>query len=342
MRYPDSVPQCGEYLRLTIPFLAQKKLPAHPLNYALGFEMVSASNSALSAAFAELVKDGDTLTAKQSQELYNDHIGQPGAEQAAATNAAVGEVLGATQNLVAGFAAQGSQYQASLEREEPRLSHCSTPAQLREVIATLVVDTQSMRRANEAMSDSLAEHVRQIADLREQLDTSLEAAKTDALTGLHNRGAFDDSLQNEIEAAEVAGWPLALVMVDIDHFKKINDTMGHLFGDKVIKAVARAIVKQTRGQDIAARIGGEEFAVILPDTDELGARVVAENIRRAVEKIILRKASDNERLASVTLSGGVARLEDDDTGESLLQRADDALYQAKNGGRNQVALSCAA
>lgn len=342
MRYPDSAPQCGEYLRLTIPFLAQQKLPAHPLNYALGFEMVSASNSALSAAFAELVKDGDTLTAKQSQKLYNDHIGQPGAEQAAATNAAVGEVLGATQNLVAGFAVQGSQYQASLEREEPRLSHCSTPAELREVIATLVVDTQSMRRANEAMSDSLAEHVRQIADLREQLDTSLEAAKTDALTGLHNRGAFDDCLRNEIEAAEVAEWPLALVMVDIDHFKKINDTMGHLFGDKVIKAVARAIVKQTRGQDIAARIGGEEFAVILPDTDELGARVVAENIRRAVEKIILRKASDNERLASVTLSGGVARLEDDDTGESLFQRADDALYQAKHGGRNQVALSCAA
>ncbi|MEL0082660.1 MAG: GGDEF domain-containing protein, partial [Gammaproteobacteria bacterium] len=102
------------------------------------------------------------------------------------------------------------------------------------------------------------------------------------------------------------------------------------------------ITKQTRGQDTSARIGGEEYAVILPDTDFQGAQVVAENIRKAVEKIVLRKATDNEKLATVTLSGGVAQLEFGEDGESLMHRADEALYKAKNGGRNQIVLAMAA
>ncbi|RLA16102.1 MAG: hypothetical protein DRQ52_00330 [Gammaproteobacteria bacterium] len=342
MRYPDSVPQCGEYLRLTIPFLTQKELPANPVNYALGFEMVSSMNEGLNQAFAELVKDGSTLTAVQSQQLFDAHIAQPGVEEVAEANDEFGRVLGATQSLVQEMAAEGGKYQDSLEREGPKLEQCSNPGDLQKVIDILVADTRAMRESNEIMNSSLAIHIEQIADLRAQLNTTRKAAKVDSLTGLQNRGAFDDLLAAEIEEARLSSQPLALVMLDIDHFKKINDSMGHLFGDRVIKAVARAIVKQTRGQDTAARIGGEEYAVILPNTDYQGAQVVAENIRKAVEKIVLRKASDNERLATVTLSGGVAQLQDDDCSESLLQRSDDALYAAKNGGRNQIMLAQAA
>ncbi|MEL0082659.1 MAG: GGDEF domain-containing protein, partial [Gammaproteobacteria bacterium] len=103
-----------------------------------------------------------------------------------------------------------------------------------EVIATLVADTRSMRETNQAMSASLAEHLTQIADLREQLTVSRAAAKTDALTGLLNRGAYDDTLRREIATAHETEQPLSVVMVDIDRFKSINDSMGHLFGDKVI------------------------------------------------------------------------------------------------------------
>jgi len=342
MRYPESIPQCGEYLRLTIPFLTQKGLPAHPVNYALGFEIVSATNTELNEAFSKLVKDGATLTSEQSQQLYDAHIARSDSERISEVNDEFGRVLDATQRLVQEMAVEGGNYQESLDREAPKLQQCATPLDLQLIIETLVADTRSMRQSNHAMNASLAVHVQQITELREQLDSTREAAKIDALTGLQNRGAFDNILQFEIEEARVSSLPLALVIVDIDHFKNINDSMGHLFGDKVIKAVARAILKQTRGQDTAARVGGEEYAVILPNTDQRGAQAVAENIRRAVEKIVLRKAADNERLAVVTLSGGVAQLQPDDCSESFFHRSDEALYAAKSGGRNQIVLDNAA
>ncbi len=342
MRCPDSVPQCGEYLRLTIPFLTQKGLPANPVNYALGFEIVSATNAGLNQAFTELAGNDTPLTADQSQQLYDTYIAGPGAEQAAQASADVGQVLEATQGLVQEMAVEGNKYQQSLEREGPKLEQCSNPGDLQQIFDHLVADTRSMREVNHAMNESLGEHIRQIAELREQLDQSRAEAKVDALTGLKNRGAFGESLTNEIDAAHCESLPLSVVMVDIDHFKRINDSMGHLFGDKVIKAVARAISKQIRGQDIAARVGGEEYAVILPNTDHLGAQAVAENIRAAVKKIVLRKATDGQRLAVVTLSGGIVQVQPDDSPESLMKRADDALYLAKDGGRNQIKLYQAA
>lgn len=342
MRYPDSIPQCGEYLRLTIPFLTQKGLPANPVNYALGFEIVSATNDSLNEAFIQLEEQELPITPQLSQQLYDAHIAAPGADQVAQANNEFGQVLGATHSLAQEMAAEGGKFQDSLERESPKLEHCSNAGELQQIVGTLIADTRTMREANKQMNASLAEHIQQIAELREQLDTSRAAAKTDALTGLQNRCSFDEQLELEIEAARNASLPLSLVMVDIDHFKNINDSLGHLFGDKVIKAVARAIVKQTRGQDIAARIGGEEYAVILPNTDFHGAQVVAENIRRSVEKIVLRKASEERPVATVTLSGGVAQLETEDCCESLMQRSDEALYIAKNGGRNRISLYQAA
>lgn len=342
MRYPDSVPQCGEYLRLTIPFLAQKGLPANPVNYALGFEIVSATNDSLNQAFHQLMEKGLPITPQLSQQLYDAHIAPPGTDQVAQANNEFGRVLGATHSLAQEMAAEGGKFQHSLECESPKLEHCSNVGELQQIVGTLIADTRTMRETNEVMSASLAGHIQQIAELREQLDTSRAAAKTDALTGLQNRCAFDEQLDAEIKAAQNASLPLALVMFDIDRFKNINDSLGHLFGDKVIKAVARVIVKQTRGQDIAARIGGEEYAVILPNTEFHGAQVVAENIRLSVEKIVLRKATEEERLATVTLSGGVAQLQADDCCESLVQRTDEALYAAKNGGRNRISLYQAA
>jgi diguanylate cyclase len=128
----------------------------------------------------------------------------------------------------------------------------------------------------------------------------------------------------------------SLLMLDIDHFKKVNDTFGHLFGDKVIKAVAMVLKKNTKGKDLAARFGGEEFIVLLPDTGIEGARVVAENIRQTIEGASIINPNNKQIVSKVTISIGMTEMLEEDDFEMMVVRADKALYAAKENGRNQV------
>jgi diguanylate cyclase len=125
-------------------------------------------------------------------------------------------------------------------------------------------------------------------------------------------------------------------MLDIDHFKKCNDTYGHLFGDKVIRRVAQVITKNVKGQDLPARIGGEEFAILLPDTPVAGALALAERIRMAVERGRIKRGDGAEAVGNITISLGVAEYAPGETLEAFILRADQALYASKAGGRNRV------
>jgi diguanylate cyclase (GGDEF)-like protein len=159
-------------------------------------------------------------------------------------------------------------------------------------------------------------------------------ASTDGLTGLNNHRTFQERLQQEIERARRFDTPLSLLMIDIDRFKKFNDTYGHTNGDEVLKIIARILKDNVRSIDFVARYGGEEFAVILPQVDLEGALVVAERIRRSAENYELVFNGHKER---VTLSIGVATYPDDASNrEQLIDHADKALYLAKRTGRNRL------
>jgi diguanylate cyclase len=125
-------------------------------------------------------------------------------------------------------------------------------------------------------------------------------------------------------------------MADIDHFKRINDTHGHTVGDNVIRMVAATIKDTLKGKDLAARIGGEEFAILLPETPLDGAMVLAEKMRLTFERLDLKKKSDGERLGKITLSFGVTPYKDSEPADSFMNRVDQALYQSKDTGRNKV------
>ncbi|MEX6503786.1 sensor domain-containing diguanylate cyclase [Pseudomonas zhanjiangensis] len=159
-------------------------------------------------------------------------------------------------------------------------------------------------------------------------------SRTDRLTGLNNRGYWEECLQHEYARHRRYQSMAALVMFDIDHFKRINDGHGHPAGDKVIQAVAEVVRKQVRDTDVAGRYGGEEFAILLPDVDKAGAQRFAERLRQSVEAIIVSHEGQAIRL---TISLGVADLSEMLEGyEQLIEHADQALYAAKLGGRNQV------
>ena len=172
--------------------------------------------------------------------------------------------------------------------------------------------------------------------LRDNVQISIEMAITDALTGLFNRRYMESHLAALIEQAAGRGKPLAVLVLDIDYFKSINDTHGHDAGDDVLRDFALRIKRSIRGIDLACRCGGEEFVIVMPETDMAVAAMVAERLRRRIAAEPF-KIQQGARSVPVTLSIGIAALRGrDDTAASLLKRADQALYRAKRDGRNRV------
>lgn len=162
-------------------------------------------------------------------------------------------------------------------------------------------------------------------------------ASHDELTGLLNRRSFFQALQRERDLAARGDRPLAVAIVDIDYFKRINDSHGHRAGDIVLKDVAALLTDTLRSTDLVGRIGGEEFAVLMPDTEIAAARTICERLRRIVARATVPLPSGVE--AMITISTGIATFESDEDRDSLMGRADHALYAAKSGGRNQVRLA---
>jgi diguanylate cyclase (GGDEF)-like protein len=178
----------------------------------------------------------------------------------------------------------------------------------------------------------LLARARTLLDFKAYLDTCEEQASTDHLTGLANRRRFERQLEREVARTARHGRPFTLITLDIDHFKRVNDTHGHEAGDDAIKCIARVLQEGTRGIDLAARIGGEEFAVILTETTLAGAIDVAERLRLAIKTV------EVPGVGQIAASFGVAECPSQaETGRELLARADAALYEAKREGRDRVA-----
>ena len=177
--------------------------------------------------------------------------------------------------------------------------------------------------------------------LRDSVQMTMEMAITDGLTGLHNRRYLERHLVTLVSQAVARGRPLSVMVLDIDHFKTINDTHGHDAGDDVLREFSRRVRKAVRGIDLACRMGGEEFVLAMPDTDATLAVLVGERIRETIadEPFVL---PGGKAETTVTVSIGVSSLvSGDDTPQTLLKRADEALYKAKREGRNRVAAAAA-
>jgi diguanylate cyclase len=157
------------------------------------------------------------------------------------------------------------------------------------------------------------------------------------LSGLKNRRGFERAVQAILAAGETED--LAILVVDVDRFKTLNDTYGHLFGDKVLRAVAHILQTNIKGRDVAARLGGDELAILLPGTTERGAETLAEQIRVAVAAGRIHRSDGQDLKGIVTVSIGIAVGKPTESFEALLERADTALYQSKREGRNRVCVA---
>lgn len=228
----------------------------------------------------------------------------------------------------------------AIEDEDATAGPAGTQAMVRPVIfagepiAKLALSPKGADPQDVRILDILARELGGPLRMAMLVEEAQHAATTDPLTGIMNRRAFLAALDIEQSRSERQGYPMALLLLDVDHFKAINDTYGHAVGDHVLAAVAGLLAAEVRKTDFVGRWGGEEFVVLLSGADEPGARIGAERIRAAIEAMQIQE--ENGRLVPVRVSIGVSCLEVKDTAEVLIGRADHAMYQAKSAGRNRV------
>jgi diguanylate cyclase len=229
-----------------------------------------------------------------------------------------------------------TEYGDNLGAVSEKIQKAESLEDLGEVVTGIIQDTKKMVEKNQELEVKLVSSSEQVTELRKNLDNVKKEAMTDGLTGIANRKAFDKAIHDSIEEAVTSQTPLCLLMVDIDFFKKFNDTYGHQVGDQVLRLVARTLVDNVKGRDTAARYGGEEFAILLPETPAFAGVKVGDMLRKSVESKEVVNKTSNENLGRITLSIGVAQYHPGEGISDFIERADAALYESKKAGRNRV------
>jgi diguanylate cyclase len=227
-------------------------------------------------------------------------------------------------------------YNTNLTDASQQIEDTTNPDALSTIVKTLLRKTQEIEQQNRDLQAHLQSSRDEIAELQATLEVTRTEGLTDALTKLANRRHFDHTLETAILDSMQSGKPLSLIVCDVDHFKRFNDTFGHITGDQVLRLLGATLKQTVKGQDLAARYGGEEFAVILPNTALPQAMAVAENIRTAVSSKKLVNRANNTDYGRISVSVGVAEYRPVDDTDALVARADRCLYAAKQQGRNRV------
>jgi diguanylate cyclase len=310
---------------------------AIPRNYEIWYVYATGYNSPLNKIINETLARNGKLTEADLEQIYETYLSQIKITDRIDKVGArlIGEIDDVTK-LINDALGMSASYDDSLSGATQELAVTEHRDQVKAIVESLAKSTRQMRDANKALEDRLTLSKTEISNLQLSLEAIRAESLTDPLTGLGNRKYFDHSIDMAVQNALANGEPLSLLMFDIDHFKSFNDSYGHLTGDQVLRLVGMSLKQTIRGQDITARYGGDEFAVVLPNTALRHALTVADHIRRAVMAKELKKKSTGEILGRVTISVGVSMLKPDDDSHSLLERADACLYAAKRNGRNRV------
>lgn len=297
-----------------------------------------------SAENADITRGIDVVEAKKKKltteichKLHNDFLSEKEErEQVKEAGDQIQETINEVSQAVNSVKNATSEFGTNIDGYSGKLNDDLSANELQGILTEIRSDTRNMLEQNTHLEKQLERSNVIMEQLKSELEVAQKAAVTDSLTGLNNRKAFDAEMDRVTEEADEDGVTFSLIMMDIDHFKSFNDNFGHQVGDQVLRLVARTIVDAVKGKDIVARFGGEEFAIILPETNLIAALQVAEILRKAVASKDIVNRANGQKLAKITLSAGVAERLPNEAVQTLIARADKALYSAKHNGRNQA------
>ncbi len=306
-----------------------------PLNFELWLHYLGDPNGPLGLAIQKLLSESDSISDQTSEMLAAEFLPRGRlSEEIRDAGAVLDRELSSIADAIAKAHKTQADYGESLEGAADTMEAAEDSSALKTIVGGLSKATRRVRRETAILEKRLANSNQEVARLREHLDQVRRDAMTDALTNLANRKAFDEQLA--AACAAETNPPLCLAILDIDHFKRFNDTWGHQTGDQVLRYVSTILARICVGRRFAARFGGEEFAIIFPGESSSAVLSALESIRHEVSSRGLRRRSTNDDLGTVSISAGFAEHQAGESAASLLERADTALYASKRGGRNMV------
>ena len=336
MKHSDNISQAILLLKQTLPEMNKRNIASTPSNYAIWYEFVTDENKPLVSAIKELDEKKTLYTTEVLQALYNQYISD-------AHEAAVNQLSESVREIIHDFLEKISKEDQGLCNYSQTLASFSSQMQnvkhiddIKELVLHLMSETKKREEATQSMQTSLESMTLEMKKLRTEVAKINSEATTDSLTKINNRRAFDLEIESFMTISKEDSQSLCLVMVNIDHFKAFNEKFGHSIGDKVLRFVASLIKNNIKGCDSVSRYGGEQFAILLPETNLQGALIVAENIRDKLAKQTLSDSAAKIELGTITASLGVSSYDYGDSSEEFIRKADMALSDAKKSGRNKV------
>lgn len=308
-----------------------------PLNFELWLHYLGDPDGPLGKEITRLLATREPFTEGTAEMLAAEYLPRGRlSEEIRDAGAVLNRELTSVSDAIAKAQKSQAAYGVTLADASVHIDRVAEPADLKQVVTGLTTATVRVQKENATLERRLETSTKEVARLREHLEQVRRDAMTDALTNLSNRKAFDEELLRACDEAERDKTNLTLAVLDIDHFKRFNDTWGHQTGDQVLRYVASVIGRVAKTPRFAARYGGEEFAVIFPKETAPVVEAALNAIRDEIGSRALRRRSTNDELGAVTISGGLAQRRPGESGSSLLDRADEALYASKHAGRNRV------
>ncbi|WED23577.1 GGDEF domain-containing protein [Vibrio sp. JC009] len=327
-----------ENLRRAVPLMIKNQVPTTPTNYALWYTYVDQTQPALNEELDEIISEYGLCLPSHNEELYRRYI-------ASQTEANVRELKTNLEVLVSEIFQSmkdtlddTSAFQNMIDKNFENLAKIENDGitfdEVMGMLKEFVAESKEIRDSTKYFNSQLNSASKEISNLKKQLEEVQKDALYDSLSSLLNRGAFDKDMSSYCSSPD--SHPLCLILIDIDKFKDLNDQYGHIFGDTVIKAIAKRLQISCREGIAAYRYGGEEFAMLVPNKSLRVARQFAESVRRAIEKITVKDKRTGEQIGNISASIGVAEFVPGESPIALIDNADKQLYKAKSLGRNRV------
>lgn len=325
-----------DVLKSVLPVMSRHAAGYHPISYTVWYEYASGKQPALKTAIDDELKIRDRLTVALTYSYYTKYLVEPAEAALRAARTGLMEVVEKVQESVRKADEDTAGFDEHLSKFQQSLQGAKTVAELGAPVSSMLVETRRVTQSLGQLTVRLDQSRTEVHRLTSELHHAREEAHTDKLSGLLNRRGFDRELEQLGAKADAPIGVLTAIMLDIDHFKKINDTYGHPLGDVVISVVGRFIRECVEQMGIAARYGGEEFAVLLPAHPLETAEKLAQAICDRVAQGKIKRRKGDEPIGGLTISAGVAALREGEDLASLIERADKALYASKAAGRNRV------
>ncbi|MDB1123794.1 GGDEF domain-containing protein [Vibrio algarum] len=338
----NDIHKAAETLRAAVPLMIKNQTPTTPQNYALWYTYIAETQPKLNNQLDKIIADHGLCLPSHNEALYQTYITGKTESDIRELKRSLEVLVNEIQLSIRDTLADTVSFEQSIKTNFASLTKIDLKTiafdDLLLLVQELVSKSKKVKNSTSYFNQQMKTASTEIAHLKEELKRVENDAQYDSLSGLFNRGTFDKHLSTFCSSKQPLA--LSLILLDIDNFKNLNDVYGHVFGDMVIKAIAKRLQAGCRGEFTAYRYGGEEFALLLPNTSLKVAKQFAEAIRQSIEKISVKNKRSGEQIEHISASFGVAQFTESESPISLIDSADKQLYKAKRSGKNRVMAIC--